>query len=228
MRCGSFRCSAATTRGITSATGLLVTDLKHDYAATLIRRLDGLETRTVEETFRQLEEDGRAALTREGIAERDMSFIRQIEMRYVGQSYELTLSAPASGELGAKEIAHLLDQFLREHERAYGHSAPGEPTEIVNLRLTALSRIKKPELREIGKQRSEETGKQAIKARRQVYFAERGGYVDCPIYDRYRLGAGASVPGPAVVEEFDSTTVIHPGFHARVDKFGNLLLTKSK
>jgi len=214
--------------GITSAMGLLVTDLKHDYSATLIRRVDGLDTRTVEETFRNLEQEGRAALTREGIAGADMSFVRQIEMRYVGQSYELTLPVPDRGELAANDLAQLLEQFHREHERAYGHSAPGEPTEIVNLRLTALSRIKKPELREIRKQGDKETSKQAIKAHRQVYFAESGGYVDCPIYDRYKLGAGAIVPGPAIVEEFDSTTVIHPGFQANVDKFGNLLLTNGK
>lgn len=212
--------------GIASAMGLLVTDLKHNYSATLIRRVDGLDTRALEETFQYLEQEGRAALIRESIAEADMSFVRQIEMRYVGQSYELTLPLPNNGELSAAEIAQLLEQFHREHERAYGHSAPGEPTEIVNLRLTALSRIKKPELRELAKQKNPDEIKQAIKAHRQVFFAESGGYVDCPIYDRYKLGASAIVPGPAIVEEFDSTTVIHPGFQARVDKFGNLLLTK--
>lgn len=212
--------------GIASAMGLLVTDLKHDYSATLIRRVDQLDSRAVEETFRSLESEGRAVLLREGIADIDMAFIRQIEMRYVGQSYELTLPVNNS-ELTAAEIAQLLEQFHREHERAYGHSAPGEPTEIVNLRLTALSHIKKPELREIAKQKNPNETQQAIKSRRQVFFAESGGYVDCPIYDRYRLGAGAIVPGPAIVEEFDSTTVIHPGFQANVDKFGNLLLRKS-
>jgi N-methylhydantoinase A len=214
--------------GIASAMGLLVTDLKHDYSATLIRRVDGLDTRAVEESFRHLEQEGRAALLREGITEGDMSFIRQIEMRYVGQSYELTLPIPDRGELNADDLASLLEQFHHEHARAYGHSAPGEPAEIVNLRLTALSPIKKPELREIAKQKTPAETQQAIKSRRPVFFAESGGYVDCPIYDRYRLGAGAIVPGPAIVEEFDSTTVIHPGFQARVDKFGNLLLTRIK
>jgi N-methylhydantoinase A len=64
------------------------------------------------------------------------------------------------------------------------------------------------------------------KERRQVYFAEAGGYVDCPIYDRYALPAEAAFSGPAVVEEFDSTTVVHPGFRLAVDDVGNLVITK--
>jgi N-methylhydantoinase A len=64
----------------------------------------------------------------------------------------------------------------------------------------------------------------AKKATRPVYFGEAGRFVDCPIYDRYQLTAGTVVLGPAVVEEFDSTTVIHPGYQARVDDVGNLLL----
>jgi N-methylhydantoinase A len=63
-------------------------------------------------------------------------------------------------------------------------------------------------------------------ARRPVYFAETGGYGDCPIYDRYRLRAGNVVAGPAIVEEFDSTTVIHPGYAATVDRYGNLLIRR--
>jgi N-methylhydantoinase A len=59
-----------------------------------------------------------------------------------------------------------------------------------------------------------------------VYFAEAGGYGDCPIYDRYALGAGAHLAGPAVVEEFDSTTVVHPGYGLRVDDHGNLIIEK--
>ena len=66
----------------------------------------------------------------------------------------------------------------------------------------------------------------AEKGRRPVYFAERGGFVSCPVYDRYLLATGAVVEGPAIVEELDSTTVIHPGYRALVDRFGNLLLKR--
>ena len=96
-----------------------------------------------------------------------------------------------------------------------------EPIECVSLRLTSVGRIAKPPLR-----RLEAGGGAAPKERREVYFAETAGYVDCPIYDRYGLHAGAALSGPAVVEEFDSTTVVHPGYAARVDDYGNLLIER--
>lgn len=209
--------------GIFSALGLLVTDLKHDYATTMIQRVEQLDAPAVENAFLRMEQEGRAMLAREGLTEHDMQFARQVEMRYVGQSYELALPLP-NHRLDAGDLAALLAQFHREHERAYGFSAPEEPTEFVNLRLTALGRIAKPELHGLENKATDTSA--ARKTWRQVYFAEAGGYVDCAIYDRYRLGAGATLDGPAVVEEFDSTTVIHPGYCGRVDGYGNLFLEK--
>lgn len=210
--------------GIFSALGLLVTDLKHDYATTMIRRVDALDPREIQDAFEKMSREGHAMLTREGVAENDVQFSRQVEMRYVGQSYELALALP-NHKLSADEIAGLLDQFHRAHERAYGFSAPTEPTEFVNLRLTAMGKIAKPELHELKNTNSDAS--LARKEARPVYFAKANGYVDCAIYDRYKLGAGARVQGPAVVEEFDSTVVIHPEYHADVDRYGNLLIEKS-
>jgi N-methylhydantoinase A len=210
--------------GIFSALGLLVTDLKHDYSTTLIRRVDRLDTGAVDRAYQAMEQLGREALKREGIAATDMAYIRQVDMRYVGQGFELTLTLPeSSGELSPTQIATLKDQFHREHERAYGYAAPSEPTEFVNLRLTAVGRIAKPRLREIGEQGSRGAGEQGS---RLVYFAEAGGYVETEVYNRYQLEAGAVIAGPAVVEEFDSTTVVHPGYIATVDRYGNLMLSR--
>ncbi len=219
--------------GTASAMGLLVTDLKHDYSTTLLQRIDQLDAAVMEETYRRLEEQGLAALKREGMRLEDIDFLRQVDMRYVGQGYELTVPLPKV-QLAPPEIARVLDRFHLEHDRAYGYSAPGEPVEFVNLRLTAIGKIAKPRLRELGRGSGDVA--EAQKATRPVYFAappvhggtpprEQGGdYVECPIYDRYRLSAGGVLKGPAIVEEIDSTTVIHPGYHARVDKFGNLVL----
>ena len=209
--------------GITSALGLLVTDLKHDYSVTLIRPVDGLDPAEVEDAYRELEEQGKTTLTREGMQPEDMTFLRRVDVRYIGQSYELTVTLPGS-RLDSSEIARVLEQFHREHDRAHGFSAPDEPAEFVNLRLAAIGRIAKPQLRELGQDGGDVDS--ARKATRQVYFAEAGGFIDCPIYDRYALGAGCVVAGPAVIEEIDSTTVIHPGYQARVDRFGNLALTE--
>ncbi len=208
--------------GITSAMGLLATDLSHEYSRTLRQPASALDADQVEEAFRAMESEGRQVLGREGVEAGRMVFRRVLEMRYVGQSYELTVAAP-SGELRGERLREMEDGFHREHERAYGFCAPAEPTEVVNLRLTAVGAIPKPRLREL-ERTAGAYAPSALTTSRHVYFAERGGFVDCPIYDRYRLLAGACIGGPAVVEELDSTTVIHPGFAAEVDRFGNLLL----
>ena len=210
--------------GITSALGLLVTDLKHDYSLTLIRRADEIEPGEVQAAYEKMEQQGWTTLRQEGIPPESIAFLRQVDLRYVRQSYELTVPVPA-GNFTSSEVKRLVDQFHLEHDRTYGFSAPDEPAEFVNLRLTAIGKIIKPCLRELGE--SDADPAPALKGHRPVYFGETGGYVDCPIYDRYALGVGCLVVGPAIVEEIDSTTVIHPGYQARVDKFGNLLLTRS-
>jgi N-methylhydantoinase A len=197
--------------GIFSATGLLTTDLKRDAAVTIMRRVDELEPRELEDAFARLEHAGAAELAAEGLAGDAVEFVRALDLRYVGQSYELTIAA---GE-------RLLERFHAEHDRAYGFAAPAEAVECVSLRLTSIGRITKPPPR-----RLEPADTPRAKERREVFFAEAGGYVDCPIYDRYALGADAAFRGPAVVEEFDSTTLVHPGWTARVDAFGNLLIEK--
>jgi len=207
--------------GTFSALGLLVTDLKHDYSTTLIERADRLDVAAVEQAYQELENQGKTTLAREGVQPAEMSFVRQVDMRYVGQSYELTVPL-STDRLDSTAIEALLEQFYTEHDRAYGFSAPGEPVELVNLRVTAVGQIINPQLRRVQNQADIAAAQVDT---RSVYFAERGGFVDCPIFDRYRLGAGSMLPGPAIVIEMDSTTVIHPGYQAQVDQFGNLIIT---
>jgi N-methylhydantoinase A len=176
-----------------------------------MRRLAELDEAEVESTFARLEEEGRGELEREGLAGDAIAFVRRLDLRYVGQSYELTI--PAGDDL--------LGRFHAEHDRTYGFSAPEEPVEVVSLRLTSVGSIAKPPPRLL-----EPGGSAEPKEHRPVYFAEADGYVDCPIYDRYSLPAAATFPGPAIVEELDSTTVLHPGYVLRVDETGNLLIEK--
>jgi N-methylhydantoinase A len=208
--------------GTTSAMGLLVTDLKREYTTTMIRLAADAHVGALTTAFEALEEQGRSDLTGEGVAPGHISFVRQLDMRYSGQSHELTI-AVTGGTLTDTDLGLVLDDFHREHDRAYGHSAPEEPVELVNLRLTAIGQIAKPRLREIPA--ASESAEP--KGHRQVFFAESGRFVSCPIFDRYLLGAGSALDGPAIVEEFDTTTVIHPGYGATVDQFGNLILTKN-
>ncbi len=207
--------------GIFSATGLLGTDLKRDSSLTLLRPLEDLDVGEVERAFASLEETGAAELAREGLPRERIAFVRQVDMRYVGQSFELTIPL-AEGAFDEAQSGSLRERFHAEHDRVYGFSAPAEPVELVSLRLTTVGRIEKPPLRTL--ERSERAPEP--KEHRQVFFAEAGGFVECPIHDRYALGAGASFAGPAVVEELDSTVVVHPGFGVEIDDVGNLVIRK--
>ncbi len=209
--------------GIFSATGLLVTDLKHDFSVTMIQRAEDLDTDAVERAFAEILEKGRAALARESTPAERMSFQRAADMRYQGQSFELTILLPDQ-PLANDALSGVLEAFHRGHEQAYGFAAPEEPVEFVNLRVTAVGGIVKPVLRRLD--RSDGNAGEALTGRRKVYFEEMDGRADCPIYDRYALSAGVEVPGPAIIEERDSTTVVHPGYAARVDDYGNLLISR--
>ena len=122
-------------------------------------------------------------------------------------------------------IGEVVSRFHEDHQATYGTSTPEGPVEIVNLRVTAVGRIEKPKLREIGRAGGDVASAQ--KGNSAGVFSRRTAeMIDCRIYDRYALGAEMVVEGPAVVEEVDSTTLIHPGYAALVDRFGNLLLRR--
>ena len=146
-------------------------------------------------------------------------------MRYVGQSYELTVPLQEK-DLDAKALDETLAQFHQEHERSYGFKAEEEPVEFVALRLSAVGVIPKPQLRKVSPG-DDDVSTNALNEARPVYFAETDGRVDCPIFDRYKLRSGDDIPGPAIIEEVDSTTVIHPDYRATVDEFGNLFLRRA-
>src|SRR5207249_1031585 len=123
--------------GITSAMGLLSTDLTHDYSRTVRQATAQVDRRALASAFDALEAEGRRVLTREGLATPDMQFRYALEMRYIGQSFELTIEVPR-GQLTVDDVQDAEASFHRTHERAYGFAAPGEPTEVMNIRLTAV------------------------------------------------------------------------------------------
>jgi N-methylhydantoinase A len=208
--------------GIFSATGLLATDLKRDLSATVMRRLTDLDPAEVEGTFTGLERSGAAELEAEGLPPGAIDSVRQIDMRYVGQSYELTIET--AGRFDTAAVDSLSERFHDEHDRMYGFSAPAEPTECVSLRVTTVGRIAKPAQRLL----DPADGAPEPRERRPVYFAEAGDYVDSPVYDRYAFTGGQIFSGPAVIEEFDSTTIVHPSYNVEVDTYGNLIIRKEQ
>jgi len=131
----------------------------------------------------------------------------------------LTLPLP-DRRITEGDLGELRERFHREHARRYGYSVPGEPVELVNLRLTAVGETEKPEL---PRRRSGGSPEDALIERRSLYFGEYGWH-KTRVYAREKLPAGAELRGPAVVEGEESTSLVPPGARAYVDGYGNLIL----
>lgn len=209
--------------GTASALGLLVTDVRMEGSATLIVRSDEVDPDQVSNLFKRLEDSGREAHRIATSASGDPVFERAVEMRYWGQSFELSVPGPDRENVDQIWLNELVESFHKAHEAAYGFRANDEPVELVNLRMTTVGKIARPEMHRLENRVSGEVNAfSAAKGERCVYFAESEGFVRSTVYDRQLLPAGAVFAGPAIVEEPDSTTVIHPEWNVNVDDFGNL------
>ncbi len=209
--------------GVASALGLLVGDIKHDFVQSCLRPTRQLDIGEVEGILEQFQQAGASLLASEHVAENEREYLPLVDMRFQGQSHELTIPMPIGDRQNRESwISHLHTTFCREHQRVYGFADQREPSEMVNVRLTAVGRIRRPSppaLIEAGPDASK-----AVTTLRSVYFAETGGSIECKIFDRELLAAGNQISGPAIIEEYDATTVIPPDFRALVDAKGNLLL----
>ena len=162
--------------------------------------------------FARLEKAGRAELRRERFAEKSSVAQRYLEVRYRGQSYELSI--PFTADFPGR--------FRTEHEKAYGYAHPGRPLEIVSLRVRLAIRTSKPPA---GPKRAGARPGSAPSPLKQEPVWFNGRFRPTPFYDRERLGAGSRIAGPAVVIEYSSTTVVPPGFECRADEYLNLVVT---
>jgi N-methylhydantoinase A len=209
--------------GNLSAYGLLTVDVRNDYVQTAVARQSALSAKTVQAVYDDLAAQADAALVREGFAEPERRFVRTADLRYFGQAYEVRVDVP-DGPVDEALLATVAARFHDEHKALYDYDFRDDDrqeVEWVNLRVTGVGPIRKPEVREVGRGTGAESARTGS---RRVYFDD---WVDTPTYDRARLGAGDSVDGPAIFEEFSSTVPLHPGFTARVDAFGNLIITRS-
>ncbi len=207
--------------GIASAIGMLGTDLRHEFVATRRVRLDALTPAMLDALFADFAAEGDARLTRDGVPATDRRMLRSADLRYHGQSFELSVTVPPS-PLSAADIEHLRAEFHASHERAYGYAAPDDPVELVNVRLAAVGVTLKPRrapLPEGGR-----SAAAAVKGRRDVWFAEANGFRETVVLDRAKLLRGNAIEGPAIIEEHDASTLVHPGWTATVDEHANLVL----
>ncbi len=200
--------------GTFSAWGMLQTDIRHDVTQAFYQPVAGVTNETVRGVFQNLEEQGQAVLRIEDVAAADMYYMRSADMRYVGQEYWVNL--PVEEAIDVQEIEN---NFHESHRTRYGHATPGAPVEFVNLRVAAMGRLR----RGIVGFQAPESGEDPVTGTRQVVFDRQPH--ETTILLRRRLSPGAHYRGPLVIEEDTATSVIPPGYDARVDELGNIIVT---
>ncbi len=208
--------------GILCAMGLLLTDLRADFAATRRMRLDAAAPAGLAEGFAALDAAALRWFEEETIAPAARALTRTVDMRYAGQNYELGIAMP-EGLGGAALVEALARRFDAAHEERYGFLAPEEPVQIVTLRLEATGAVPKPRLAPLPDSGPDPVPEARI-GTREAWIG--GAFRAIPVLDRARLAPGNRLAGPAILEQMDSTTLLPPGWTARVDAHANLVLER--
>lgn len=210
--------------GAFSALGVLISDILKDVSQSVLLAVPAGSARSpqrqrlfeqLEEGFARLERQARAELRADQLPGESAAVERTLEVRYAGQSYELSIPY----------TAQFPERFHPAHEKAYGYADATRAMEVVNLRLRLVIRTPKPPVRP-SKAIGRADLRKAVVRRKAVWFEDRS--YRTPFYDRAQLSPGAKFPGPAILVEYSSTTVVPPDFLCRVDQQGNLVLTPSR
>ena len=207
--------------GAFSALGLVGSDLKRDYVRTVYVTTADADPAALEAAFAALEKEGAAMLARANVPAARRHFERSVDARYARQSYELAVPVPA-GALDSARIAQIAEAFHDLHRRTYGHDNRSEPVQLVNVRVTAIGSI--PPL--VVRDAPAASGNDAIKTRRSLWFRASGA-VDAVVLDRARMPAGLVAPGPSVIESLESTILVPPGWQARMNEDGFVVLRQT-
>ena len=208
--------------GVESAVGLLMAETSLDLARTQVMTLDEAAIPTLNALFADLEARAREQMERSGVVTERQRFTASCDMRFAGQGYEIAVDLPPYPYTAA-DLPALREAFFEAYARSYGARSFETGWDVVGvhwrLRATAIGSVLTMEDLE----RLDGDVSRAVKGVRQVWFPETDGFTDCTVYDRYRLSAGDVVPGPAIVEERESTIVLPPDSTTRVDPHGNLV-----
>jgi N-methylhydantoinase A len=206
--------------GVGSAVGLLMAPARVDRAGSMVRRLDAVDWDGLERSYRALEADAAAVLRETGADAGQITVRRLADMRYAGQGSEVVVDLP-DGPYSAASREAIVTHFETRYRELFTRTRPGVAIQFVNLRVALSAPMSADDVVV-----AVESGADAdpLKGRRPVYFAEEGGFVDTPVYDRYRVVSGRAFQGPAVFEENESTLIIGPGASAKADAAGNLIV----
>ena len=208
--------------GILSALGVAIADIVKDYSRTVMMRGDDINRAQLDEEFHGMEGLAREELEKEGLPMDRMVPQRFLDVRYVGQSFELTIDYPSPTRRidTARMRRSIADSFYRAHLQRFGYADRGEAVEIVNLRLKLGLKMDKPQI--VAGQAADSGSTPALIGEAQVVFSD--GSVTTHLYDRENLRTGDQISGPAIVLQMDTTVVITPGWTGTADDYGNLVL----
>ena len=205
--------------GVGSTIGLLAAPLAFDFVRTAAARLRALDWTLVGRLLQDMEHEGRDLLRRAGIAQAEIKVERAADMRLIGQAHEITVELPGTAPVPGDEV-RLEQAFEATYTGLFGRTPPNVPMEVVSWRVRLGG--PRPDLR-LSMPVPAGDASRALKGKRRAYFPELDGYHSTPVYDRYKLGPGVELHGPAIVEERESTVVIGPRGAARVDDMLNLI-----
>jgi len=210
--------------GVTSALGCVIADMRHDYVRTVNRLLDDLDLGEIGGMIAEIGSDGRSVLDQAGIDFEGRSLSVEFDMSYLGQTHTVAAVLPGDFFAGAAIASeHIRTAFETAYRSAYGRLLDRIPIRVLNLRLAAIGRRRKFDL---GLLAPPEGGSlaEARRATRRIWID--GGWHEAGIYRRLDLPLGAIVPGPAVLEQPDTTILIDPDLVGEVDRFGNLIVKR--
>jgi N-methylhydantoinase A len=214
--------------GAFSAMGLLCTDVVHDYVRSELRPMEQVSPSHAEDIFSALEARGHAELLSEGLNTEGARFERELDLRYTGQGYELRVSLSglgADGGLTDSDMKSARVRFDEKHAQIHGHAADDRPVEIVSYRVRLRVAVPKYEPVLLGTPSDCLAPAEAVKGQRHVFFESENGQ-DATVFERDALPIGTVIKGPAVVEQFDSTIVLPPGWSGKIDGYRNLILSR--
>ena len=209
--------------GVTAALGLLATDMVYEYVSTVYQRLSQLDTAALEHGFEELESQARAQLERDDVPAERMLIQRVADCRYLGQGYELRVDVPP-GAIDDTWVRTVRASFNEIHEREYSRSFEDADIEIPNIRVRGIGLM--PPLEMVEAEAGPESPEAALRHEGEAWFRVGGRLdkVSTRYYDRAALKAGNRLEGPAIVNQYDSTTAIPPGIAAHVDRLGNIVI----
>jgi len=202
-----------------SALGMLLTDIRQDFVQTHIQDFASLSAKSLEDLFAKLENEGRHNLVKEEHELDSIQLIRTLDLRYLGQEYTVRVNVPSELK-SSKDLEFIRHKFDELYEVRYGHAASDQAAQMVNLRVTAIGPVSKPHFESL---RDKRIPTLSLQKNRDIYFP-RVGMLKCPVYQRAELVEGQEIKGPAVVEEYASTTVLFPEDKGKLNQYGCLVI----